>query len=127
MSLWAVNISRTFKQTLRRWRHSGLQRRFEWQFSPVYWRLRRGKEVSRLNLAIRVFHLKDGLRSRRKSAGALRSMLGGIIRPALVSISLILLLELVGFLAAKYGGLIGPLLPEGVRSFASSVKSKRKA
>jgi hypothetical protein len=124
MSLRA--LWKPFLQTLRRWRRSRLQRTFEWQFLPAYWKLRRRRELNRLKIGNRVFHLKDSLRSRRKAASALRSMLRGIIKPVLLSISLVLLLELVGFLAAKYGGLLGPLLPEWVSRFASGVNQNIK-
>lgn len=53
-------------------------------------------------------------------------MLGGVVRPALLCILLILMLELVGFLAANYGGQIFPLLPAWVGRLVANVNQNIK-
>lgn len=98
-----------------------MQRNFEWQFLPFYWKLRRRHQLTRLISGNSVFRLQYKLRSLRKSSGALRSMLSGIIKPILLSISLILLLELLGFLAVKYSGLLSAIMPGSVSRFVSGM------
>src|SRR5215213_10538029 len=117
---------KAFFQTLSRWRHSRLQRRFEWQFVPLYWKFSGKRDSTQLSLQTLAFRFKYSLRSRQKSAGAFRSMLGGVVRPALLCILLILTLELVGFLAANYGGQIFPLLPAWVGKLAANVNQNIK-
>jgi hypothetical protein len=112
---------RRFGQALGRWRHSRLQRNFEWQFSPLYWDLRRRRQLTRLTIGNAVFRLQYKLRSLQKSAGALRSMFFGIVIPILLSIFLVLFLELLGSLTVKYTSLLSAIMPDSVSRFASGM------
>lgn len=90
-------------QTLRRWQRSRLQRASEWQFTPAYWKLRSKVLNAQFHLRSRKFRLKDYLSSRRESASARRALLIGVLKPTLVAIAIISLLEFVEFSVSKYG------------------------
>lgn len=110
-------LTKTSFQALSRWRRGKLQRTIEWQSRPSYWKLRERWNSTRFRIGNRIFRTRYALRSGRESAGALRSMMSGIITSVLLSLFIVCALEVIEFIALRYGPPLLRFLPIEARQF----------
>jgi hypothetical protein len=100
--------------TLKRWIHTPLQRKYEWQSSSRYWSLLHRWKYIEFWFKKRIFELSKRLDSTNESFSIFRTILKSISLQIFLAIFLVAMLEIIERLLSIHSGVIEQFLPNMV-------------